>query len=74
MLAAIGAPQGPDLVVQEFAFPRTRGAVMANSTGKDTKCGEATSREAAMELLQLLGSLGITALPASVRSGKKKGV
>ena len=62
MLAAGGALRGPDLVVQQFAFPRVQGVVMANSTGRDAERGEAVPREAGRELPQLLGRPGITAL------------
>lgn len=70
MLAGSGTLWGPDLVIQQFAFPRVQGAVMANSMGKDAELGEGISREAGRELLQLLGSPGTTALCASVQSEK----
>lgn len=70
MLAGSGALWGPDLVIQQFAFPRAQGAVTANSMGKGAERGEGVSREAGRELLQLLGSPATTALCTSVQSEK----
>lgn len=67
MLAAGGAPRGPDPVGHQFEIPHVQGAVLASSTGKDAEHGKN-----GMELLPLLGGPGITDLCASVRSGKKK--